>query len=161
MLLSRFFKRRKGVLLVPGEGTVQLLKDMLGAAALENWTLKLYSNNHTPAEGDTAASYTEATFTGYTSKTLTRDTAGGHWATPASGAPTGAWSGATAVAESTYNNPTGVSWSPTSSQTIYGYFVVGATSTKCVFAELFASAKNLSNGDTLSLLPRFGLSRSY
>lgn len=158
MLLSHFRRRRRGVLLIPGEGTIQGLKDFLGAAALENWTLKLYKNNHTPAESDTAASYTEADFTGYSSKTLTRDTSSGHWATPTSVSPTGAWSGATNVAESTYNSQ---SWSPTTSQTIYGYFVVGATSTKCIFAELFASAKNLSNGDTLSLTPRFGLSRSY
>jgi hypothetical protein len=142
-------------LLVPDEGEVQLLKDLLGAAALENWTLKLYSNNKTPAESDTAASYTEATFTGYVAKTLTRDTAGGHWATPASGSPTGGWSGETNVAESTYNAQT---WSPTTSQTIYGYFIVGATSTKCIFAEIFSSAKNLANGDTLSLTPRLGLS---
>ena len=142
-------------LLIPDEGEVQLLKDLLGAAALENWTLKLYSNNKTPAETDTAASYTEATFTGYAAKTLTRDTAGGHWATPASGAPTGAWSAESNVAESTY---AAQSWSPTSSQSIYGYCVVGATSTKLLCAEIFASVKNLVSGDTLTLTPRIGLS---
>jgi hypothetical protein len=150
--------RRKGVLLIPGEGTVQLCKDILGAAALETWQLHLYQNNHTPAESDTTSNYTESTFTGYSSQLLTRDTSAGHWATPVSQAPTGAWSGATNVAESTYASQ---SWSPTSSQTVYGYYVTGNTSTKLIFAELFASAKNLSNGDTLSLTPRFGVSRSY
>ena len=49
------------------------------------------------------------------------------------------------------------SWSPTSSQTVYGYYVIGATSTILLWAELFASSKNLVNGDTLQLTPKMEL----
>lgn len=146
-------------LLVPDEGKLQLAKDILGNAALENWTLKIFSNNHTPAESDTAATYTEATFTGYVAKTLMRDTSAGHWAVPALGSPTNAWApGAqTQVAESTYNQQ---SWSPTSSQTVYGVFVVGATSTKLIYAELFSTPRSLVTGDTLNFTPRFGMANA-
>lgn len=123
---------------------------------VESWSLKLYSNNKTPAESDTAGSYTEATFTGYSAKTLASfQSSVTDWTAPALGSPTGAWApGAqTQVAESTYIQQ---SWSPTSSQTIYGYYVVGITSTVLLFAELFSSSKNLSSGDTLNFTPRFG-----
>lgn len=142
-------------LLIPDEGKLQLGKDILGNAALENWFLDLYQNNHTPAETDTAASYTVATFAGYTQRTLIRDTAGGHWSVPTLVAPTGGWApgGQTLVAESTYAIQT---YLPTSAQTIYGYYVTGVTSSKLIFAELYAAAKNLTNGDTLNMTPRFG-----
>jgi uncharacterized protein YjbI with pentapeptide repeats len=51
-------------LLVPNVGEVVLLSNLLAGGSLENWTLKLYKTDVTPAEGDTAASYTEADFTG-------------------------------------------------------------------------------------------------
>jgi hypothetical protein len=129
------------------------LNDFLTAG--ENWTLKLFSNNVTPAETDTAGTYTEATFTGYSAKTLTRDQNAGHWSTASSVTPTGAWSAESKVAESTYAQQT---WSPTTSQTIYGYFYVGSTSGTIRGAEAFSSSKNLVNGDTLNLTPRFGFS---
>ena len=133
-------------LLVPDSGEVELLKAVLYPTSGENWTLKLYSSNTTPAESDTAGTYTEATFTGYTAKTITRTQSGSTWAVPTT-------SGGTT--SSTYG--TAQSWSPTSSQTVYGYFVVGATSTTLLFAELFSSAKNLVNGDTLTVTPRVEL----
>jgi hypothetical protein len=123
---------------------------------VEAWTLKLYSNNHTPSEADVAGTYTEASFTGYSAKTLNSfQSSVTDWTAPSLVSPTGAWApGAqTQVAESTYVQQ---SWSPASSQTVYGYYVVGATSTILLFAELFASSKNLSSGDTLNLTPRFG-----
>jgi len=39
--------------------------------ALENNVLRLYQNDKTPAETDTAGDYTQATFTGYVAITLT------------------------------------------------------------------------------------------
>lgn len=135
----------------PGNGTdtpeVELLKRLLYAnAGSENGTLKLYKTNVTPAEGDTAGSYTEADFTGYSSKTLTSTQSGATWAVPTTN---------TGTTSSTYG--TALTWSPTSSQTVYGYFVVGATSTTLWWAELFASSKNLSNGDTLTLTAKLQL----
>lgn len=134
-------------LLVPDVGEVELLKRLLyGNAGSENGTLKLYKTNVTPAESDTAASYTEADFTGYSSKTLTSSQSGATWAVPTT---------STGTTSSTYG--TTLTWSPTTSQTVYGYFVVGATSTVLWWAELFASAKNLSNGDTLNLTAKIQL----
>lgn len=130
-------------LLAPNEGDVQLLTKMLQSALSvdENYTLKLYSNNVTPSKTDTSATYTEATFTGYAAKTLTR--AG--WGTPTT---------TSNVTTSTYAQQ---SWSPTTSQTIYGYYVLGATSGKVLWAELFAAARSLNNGDTLNLTPQMQL----
>jgi len=135
-------------LVVPDVGEVELLKRILYPAGGENGTLKLYSNNVTPSESDTAATYTEATFTGYAAKTLTSSQSAATWAVPTTSAGT---------TSSTYGGGTAQSWSPTSSQTIYGYFIVGATTGILWWAELFATAKNLSSGDTLNLTPRFEL----
>lgn len=150
-------------LLIPNEGEVQLLTDLLGGGTLENWTLKLFQSNTTPAETDTAATYTEANFTSYSAQTLTRTISASTWNTPASGSPTGSWasglglSGETSVAESPYGS-SARSWTcGTTGNTIYGYYIVGATSTKLIGAEKFATARTLANSDTLSFTPRIGL----
>lgn len=140
---------------VPNDSEPTLLSNLLAGGALENWTLKLYKTNVTPAETDTIASYTVADFTNYTNKTLTRSISGSTWSTPASGAPTGSWSGEASVAESTYQQQ---SWTcGATGNTIYGYWIEGATSTKLIMAELFATARTLASGDTLNLTPRIGL----
>lgn len=139
-------------LLIPDVGEVELLARLLyyGGATLasgrEDGTLKLYKTNVTPAETDTAGSYTVADFTGYSNKTLTSTQSGSTWAVPTT---------AVGVTSSTYG--TTLSWSPTSSQTVYGYYVVGATSTTLWWAELFSSAKNLADGDTLNLTAKMAL----
>lgn len=134
-------------LLVPDVGEVELLKRVLYAnAGSENLILKLYKTDVTPAEGDTAGSYTVADFTGYVDKTLTSSQSGGTWSVPTTN---------TGTTSSTYG--TTLSWSPTSSQTVYGYYVVGATTGTLYFAEKFASAKNLSNGDTFNLTVKIEL----
>lgn len=130
-------------LVVPDVGEVELLKRVLYSnAAAEDWTLKLFKTNVTPAESDTASSYTVADFTGYSNKTLTSSQSGSTWAVPTTSSGT---------TSSTYQ--TAQSWSPSSSQTVYGYYIVGATSTVLLIAEAFASSKNLSSGDTLTLTP--------
>jgi|SRR6185503_155390 len=137
----------------PHEGEIQLQTDLVTGGSLENWTLKLYKSNTTPAEGDTAVTYTEADFTGYSAKTLTRSTGSTTWSTPA---------GSGSVLESgcsisTYHSGTPQSWSATSAQTIYGYFIIGATSGKVIFAEKFASAVSLINPSTITVQPSFEL----
>lgn len=140
---------------IPNDSEPTLLSNLLAGGAFENWTLKLYKTNVTPAETDTIASYTVADFTNYTNKTLTRSISGSTWSTPASGAPTGSWSGEASVAESTYQQQ---SWTcGATGNTIYGYWIEGATSTKLIMAELFATARTLASGDTLNLTPRIGL----
>jgi hypothetical protein len=61
-------------------GAYQLLVQWINWLA-SNAVLHLYQNNHTPAEADTAAAYTEANFTGYASVSLTS------WGAPVLTAP--------------------------------------------------------------------------
>lgn len=56
----------------PYDSTLQI-NDTIIAALLEGGELRLYSNNHTPANGDAldGSDYTECTFPGYAAITLT------------------------------------------------------------------------------------------
>src|SRR3990167_1809807 len=143
-------------LVIPNVAEDRLLLELLdGGTAREDWSMRLYKTNVTPAETDTAASYTVADFTAYVNKTLTRTVNNGvTWATIAQAAPSGGWSAEAAVAESRYVAQV---WSPGSSQTVYGMYLIGATSTLLIGAEIFSSAKALESGDTLTVTPRFGL----
>lgn len=146
-------------LLVPREGDVQLLTDLMGGGTLENWQLGLFHAGITPAETDTAATYTaqEAAFTGYARKTLTRSIGPTTWNTPVAQPPSGspAWSGRAQVGHTQYGaSPQSWTCGPTG-DTIHGYFIVGAASGKLICAEAFATPRTLVNGDTLSLTPVF------
>ena len=145
--------------LVPNEGDVQLLVDLLGGGALEDWSLGLFNAAVTPSETDTAATYTahEATFAGYARKTLTRSVSPTTWNAPVLQAPSGApaWSGRTQVGHTQYGS-TPQSWTCSGTgDSVYGYFIVGATSGKLICAELFATPRTLANGDSLSMTPVF------
>lgn len=146
-------------LMVAREGDVQLLTDLLGGGTLENWLLCLFNSNITPAETDVAATYTahETAFTGYARKTLTRSITGSTWSTPVSQAPSGspAWSSRTQVGHSQYGSSPQVFTCSGTGDTIYGYFVIGATSGKLIMAEAFSASRTMTNGDTLSITPVF------
>lgn len=106
-----------------------------------NLTVKLFENNKTPAETDTEADYTEATFTGYAAKTLTY----ANWNfTP--GAP----SAATYNAAQTWTSSAG-----SQDKYAYGYFVVQAADGKLLWAERFSDGPYhiVNNGDTVTLTP--------
>jgi hypothetical protein len=146
-------------LLVPHEGELQLLTDLLGQGTREDWQLGLFNSNITPVETDTASTYTahETAFTNYARKTLTRAIGSSNWNTPVSQAPSGspAWSSRSQVGHSQYGSAA-QSWTcGASGDTIYGYFVVGASSGKLIFAEAFATPRTLANGDTISVTPVF------
>ena len=128
---------------LPQVGDQKALSDFLGNG--ENWTIKLFSSNTTPAATDTAATYTEANFTTYASKTLTRTISASTWSTPTTATPS----------VSNYNAGTGLTWSANSAQNIYGYFVVGATSGTLIYAERFSTAISLINPSTLTIYPQF------
>lgn len=116
-------------------------------AGAENGTLKLRTDGVTPAEGDTAGTYTEATFTSYVAKTLNgKLSSSAGWGVPSTN---------TGTTSSTYTPV--LSWSPGSSQTVTGYFVVGADSGTLWWAENFASSKALSSGDTFNLTAKIEL----
>jgi hypothetical protein len=106
-------------LLVPDVGEVAALQKWLN----QNLTLKLYSNNKIPAEADTAASYTEVTGGGYSSKTLTFGT----WIIGSDGI-------ATYIAQDfTF---TGTTVAP---GTVYGYFIVDGSNV-LLWAERFPAS---------------------
>jgi hypothetical protein len=138
-------------------GQQQLLNDLIAGGSLENWSLRLFASSHSPAVTDTLSTYTgiEASFTGYSAKTLTRTQSGSTWSSAAlSGTTIDAVNNNAKV---TYNAGTPQSWSATSSQTIYGYFISGVTSTVGICAELFGSSISLVNPSTLTLPPAFEL----
>lgn len=132
-------------LVVPNAGEIEMLDKMLKDALSvdENYLLRLYKNDYTPTQTTVVGDFTQADFTNYTEKTLTRAT----------------WGAAVSVsnkAQSTYG--TAQSWTcGTGGNTIYGYYVVGATSGVCLWAERFAAARIMGNGDVLNLTPVFTL----
>ena len=144
--------------IVPNEGEIQLLADLLGSG--ENWLLCLATTSVTPSETDVAATWTaaEAAFTGYARKTLTRTVSGSTWATPTTQAPTDAWSAEAGVAQSTYNAGAPQTWTAGAgaSGTVYGFFYLGATSGKLVFCQVLAVAKAVWAGDQIIITPPFG-----
>lgn len=124
-------------LMFPNTGENLVLEMIVNKTAAQNLVLKLFSSNTTPSETDTAGTYTEATFSGYAALTLT-------------GASWGAASGSIAYAQQTFtHNGGGVS------NSIYGYFVVQATSGILLYSERDGSAPFTltNNGDNVKITP--------
>jgi hypothetical protein len=135
-------------LLVPDVGEAALLRMMLKDAAPEAMVLKLYKNDHDPAEDDDAGDYTEADLAGYAAQNLVRAT----WGDPATVA---------GVTTATYPQ---VTFAFTGNGKVVGYFLVGATSGVLLWAErLFgpsdypAAGQQFGGGDSLKFSPRIQL----
>ncbi len=127
-------------LVVCNNGETIALSYLTGkTGSTENLIYRLFATNVTPAETDTAGSYTEATGGGYASKTLT----GASW-TVTAGAPTSA---AYAQQDWTFTGPL------TTNGTVYGYYVTRATTADLVLAETFTSFVPTNNGDKILLTP--------
>jgi len=126
-------------LLVPNNGEGDALQYFVNRAAPENLVLKLYTNNVTPAEGDTAASYTEAAGFGYAAITLT----GASWGAPSEGAPS-----SIAFAQQTFTFTGALG-------NVYGYFLVRASSGRIALAERFSDGPYniVNNGDQIKITP--------
>jgi hypothetical protein len=123
------------VLVVPSEGESQLLQKMLQVAlsTSENYILKLYQSNTTPTSSTSKTSFTEANFTGYAARTLTR----ANWSNAII-------NGSNAAVLSYGTSPQ--SWTcGTTGNTIYGYCVEGATSTNVLWAERFGTTRTLAS----------------
>ncbi len=106
----------------------------------ESLKLNLYSNNYTPVSTSTDSNFTVASFTGYAEKTIARTDWG---------------SASTNGNDKGEITATALSWTPTTTQTIYGYFVTPSSdSTKVLWAEKFSTSVSLSNGDTFVLNPK-------
>ncbi len=124
-------------LLVATVGANLALEHIVNKTAPENLILKLFKSNTTPANGDTAATYTEATFPGYAAITLT----GASW-------------GAASARSIAYAQQT-FTCSGVATDDIYGYYLVGATSTTLYWAERDASAPFAVrvSGDAVKITP--------
>lgn len=132
-------------LVIPNASEVTLLQYMLGYGTPGNQVLRLYVNNVTPGDADTAATYTEMSTLGYASKTLTK----GSWSVASS----------SSVGTATYAAQT---WTFTagSAVTVYGYFVTDATSGLLLWAEAFNSGKVCQYaGDQIVITPTITLSK--
>ncbi|MCB0256007.1 MAG: hypothetical protein KDI55_19985 [Anaerolineae bacterium] len=128
-------------LVLVNQGEDIALKALLAHTAGQDQRLKLYQNNVTPAETDTEAGYTEATFTGYSDVAM----AGSSWGfTP--GAPS----------EAAFAQQTFTSSADQTSQSIYGYFVTQQTSGLLVWAERFPAGPYAiaNNGDNIKVTPK-------
>ena len=104
-------------------GQVLLLKYMLNYSTPSNVELRLYTNNVTPAATDAVGSYTESSATGYVGITLT----GSYW--------TVATTSGTTVAN--YAQQT---FSYTTSESVYGYFVTSNAKGQVLWAERFSGS---------------------
>jgi hypothetical protein len=126
-------------LVMPNVGEAVLLQNLLNKTAPQDQLVKLFVNDVTPAKGDTAATYTEASGHGYAAKAL----AGADW-TVTPGAPTVA---AAPEQEWTFTGALGL---------VYGYMVVQAGSGILLWAERFTSAFTVTvNGDQIKVTPQF------
>ena len=127
-------------ILVPNTGEVIALSYLVGkTTVVRDLIYRLFSNNITPAETDTAGTYTEVTGGGYAQKSLT----GASW-TVTGGAPSSA---SYAQQDWTFSGVVG------GSGNIYGYYVVRATDLDLVLAETFAVFTPSQNGDKVLVTP--------
>lgn len=132
---------------VPYASTLKGL-DLLVAAWLEGATLRLYSNNHTPADADTVGDYTECTFPGYAAISLT------------------GWSGAALngsnKAETVLGPQTFTGGSIVTPEDIYGIFVTDVDG-DLIDAEINpAGVVSMSlAGQTYSYTPKFTLKSEF
>jgi len=114
----------------------------LSDATPEAQTLRLYENDVSPAEGDTTATYTEATIAGYSQKSLVRAT----------------WNPASTDTGTTSKTYPQQSWTFTGAGTIYGYYIVKATAGTILWAErVFGSGQAFQNTDQFLLTVRIEL----
>jgi hypothetical protein len=132
-------------LLAPNVGESKLLRFALGVETPGNQIIRLYVNNITPADTDTAATYTEMSTLGYAAKTLTKTS----WVEAQNAG----------VAEGTYAEQT---WTFTAGTQVmvYGYFVTDATTGVLLWSERFGTEKPVQyGGDQIRITPKITLSK--
>lgn len=125
-------------LTVPNEGEAQILAWI----AAQNLQVKLFANDVTPSETDTAATFTEVSGGGYAAKSLTSS----DW-TVTPGSPASMTS-----TPQTWTFTAGVG-------SIYGYFVVATATGKLLWAERFTGAPFVmaNSGDQTKVTLNFTL----
>ncbi len=132
-------------IVVPDVGEVPLLRKMLKDALSvdETYTLHLFVNDETPDDDTVIGDLTEASFTGYATKVLTR--AG--WGAP------GTAGGITSsvYAQQQFDNTGG----PT--ETVYGYYVTATDGGELLWLERLDDPRVVASGDNAKITPRFEL----
>jgi hypothetical protein len=113
-----------------------VLEALVNRTAPQDLVLRLYTSDTTPAEDDTAATYTEATGNGYSAITL----AGASW-----GAASG---GSIACSQQTFTFTGALG-------NVYGYYMTQASSGTLVYAERFTDGPYAiaNNGDQIKVTP--------
>lgn len=133
-------------LLVPAASENLLCAFILGTATPNDQLLKLFVSDTTPADTDTAATYTEMSTLGYAAKTLTMS----NWTIAQN---------ASNVAEGVYADQTFVFTAGTP-VAVHGYFVVDSVTGLLLWAERLPTAITVqNNGDDIIVPPRFTLSK--
>ena len=122
----------------PNEGRVVLVNNLLAGGTLEAWSLRLFKNNYTPLVTSVLADFTEADFTGYSAKTLTRSQTGSTW---------GAASITSDISQSEYGTDQSFTYTGATSQSVYGWYIVGATSGKVIIAHKWTDGARVAVGD--------------
>lgn len=122
----------------PDSGENLVLGMITNRTAPENLVLRLFRNNITPSDTDTAGTYTEAVFPGYAAITLT----GASWNAPSGGTIT-------------YGAQQTFTCSGTSTDDIYGYYVTQLTSGTLLYSERDAAAPFAvrNSGDNIRITP--------
>ena len=126
---------------VPDVGENKVLEHLVNKTVPENLVARLYKNNITPSDTDTAATYTEATFPGYVAITL----AGASW-------------GAAAAGAITYGSQQIFTCSAAAVDDIYGYYITQAISGALMWSERDGAAPFAIrvSGDAVKITPTIG-----
>jgi hypothetical protein len=127
-------------ILLPDSGEQIAVGVLVNKLVPQDLRLRLFQSNTTPAETDTAATYTESSFTGYAGINLT----GANW-TLTAGNPTSA----------DYAQQTFSSSANQTVQQCYGYYLTQVTSGTLVLAERFPDGPYpiANNGDQVKVTP--------
>lgn len=123
---------------VPDVGENAILEIIVKKTAAVDLVLELYKNNITPADGDTKATYTVSTFTGYALINLVAAT----------------W-GAAAAGSITYGAQQTFTCSGASAESVYGYIIYQTGTNILMWSERDASAPFAiaNSGDAVKLTP--------
>lgn len=131
-------------IVLPDEGLADQLSYIIKTAisGVADWQLMLFQNNLTPTQTTVFSDLVEATFSGYSRVTVTRAT----------------WTSPTIVADKAVSTwgTTGTTWTNAgSTQTIYGYALITASSPVIRVIERFASPVVMATGGIISVLPSY------
>jgi hypothetical protein len=128
---------------VPDVGENRILETIVNKTAAENLSLRLFINNITPSDTDTTATFTQAVFPGYAAITLT----GASWGTASGGTIT-------------YSAQQTWTCSGSSTDDVYGYYIVQVTSGILLWAERdgAAPAAVRNSGDAVRVTPTISAS---